>query len=120
MARCFCGCGRKVSLVRWGLNKQGERTSELVEQLKAAKPTAESDGAAGGIAALDELIGEGQGFEEFWAATIHDSYVPPSRDLVDDTKERWTAWGERGAGTVAFYAQEPEERAAMVKGRGDP
>jgi hypothetical protein len=116
MAECFCGCGRKVGITSRGMNKQGRRTVGLLAKLREAREKLDRDeGAANPVflfdfavhegaderdpdsisrkmgEQLDELIEEGEEYEQIWINAVH-GYVPPPSE-AREAKRR----GRRGA-----------------------
>lgn len=91
MATCFCGHGEKVGITSRGINKQGQRTVELLSQLQAVR---EAVGDLDSLGSLDEFIGEGEEYGAEWSALVHGANVPPSEARA--FKKEWNAWGRRG------------------------
>jgi hypothetical protein len=125
MADCFCGCGRKVGLTTRGMNKQGRRTVELLDKLRAAREKLEREGPAveGGdsgplIARLGEMIEEGEEYEGFWTYAVHGGELPPPSE-VRPFKRAWVEWGKRGMRFTRLLSLPPEELARVIRSAGD-
>jgi hypothetical protein len=138
---CFCGCGRKVSGLSRGLNKQGRRTFGLLAKLREARERMQrGEGAKNpvllaGLAAqsravdrsdpasiqegivgfLDDLVLDGEAYEAFWRGMVHGAPAPHN---AREVKRRFQDWGKVGM-TVCPAAGIPIERGfrAAMSGR---
>lgn len=116
--QCFCGCDEPVKgFASRGHNKQGRRTVEQVEKLKALKDRSlllskemgeleevlpgSNTGSAGTDSAnalvelarsLDEWVDNGDDYAETWHEILHDDYIPIEGAM--DYKRAWFAWGK--------------------------
>lgn len=99
MAKCFCGCGRKVGFMDRGINKQGRRTVELLEKLRGTRAMIEERGPltddgdiSGMLEMFDGYIDQGEDYQRSWEDIVHNgSDLPPSEALA--FKREWVAWG---------------------------
>ena len=77
MAICKCGCGQKVAFGRRGMNKNIQRTTDLLAKLERAREDALSykpypDSSPEGMRKhVDDLVDEGQGYRSFWIDATH-------------------------------------------------
>lgn len=92
MATCFCGHGEKVGLTSRGINRQGQRTVELLSKLRALQEVVK---ALDSLDVLDELIREGEEYEADWSSLVHSAPAPPPAE-ARALKKEWEAWGKRG------------------------
>jgi len=123
VAKCYCGCGRKVGLSDRGLNKQGRRAVKLVGRLRAARrETAERGPLTEGgeveplLESLDELIEEGEGWENFWANCIHDDtfVLIPAEDRRE-AKAEWVKWGQTGMHLASLLELPPKTQIEVAR-----
>lgn len=100
MAKCFCGCGRKVGFTSRGMNKQGRRTVELLGKLRETRavmeergPLTEDGDISGMLEMFDGYIARGDSYERDWQDLLHsDGDLPPSEALA--FKREWVARGK--------------------------
>jgi hypothetical protein len=146
MAECFCGCGRKVGITSRGMNKQGRRTVGLLAKLREARDMIERDlplatgrfrsanaddfqglemtdpevrdAMEEGVTELVEnLIAQGEEWEQFWTDAVHGDYLPPPKE-ARAFKQEWEAWGHQGMATIADLGLPPERGVrALFRGR---
>ncbi|MGB7588183.1 MAG: hypothetical protein WBM00_05695 [Solirubrobacterales bacterium] len=98
MAKCFCGCGRRVGLFSVGLNRQGRKTAGLIEELRTTRGELEAYGRQRGrkdigpvLREYDEMIDEGDRYARNWASLMHSYGTTPSsqdRAFMND----WAKW----------------------------
>jgi hypothetical protein len=126
MAECFCGCGQKVGLTSRGFNKQGRRTVGLLAKLREARavvveqqPSPEQKDERvqeRALEMLDELIANGEEYEQFWADAVH-GYLPPMGE-AKQIKREWESWG--GLGMKACDAAGVQiDRSVRATARGN-
>lgn len=119
MAKCFCGCDRKVGFTDRGMNKQGHRTVELLEKTRAIRaiieergPLGEGGDVTGILKSYDKMIAEGEQYESDWADVLHSGGdMPPSQALA--FKREWLDWGKRCM-NVNSVAGLPEDKLIAV------
>ena len=103
MARCFCGCGRKVSFGDRRANRAGQRTLDALSKLRAIQEgldgdlsplTKELEQRAGllGIPpeelpdtsdVIAEAIDHGEAYLELWRSAVHGETVSLADSAVD-------------------------------------
>lgn len=101
MAECFCGCGRSIGFGSRGMNKNGRRTAELVEQLRTTDamlkqrgPLGQGGDAAPMLAGYEAKIDEGVNYELAWQDIVHSGAdgIPTRYALA--FKREWSKWGK--------------------------
>jgi hypothetical protein len=83
MARCFCGCGRRVSLIRRPMNKSGQRVSDAVRFLRGVQEV--------GLDPSEQRIAVLASAGEVWRDDLAD-VVHGDRDSREFEVERMRAW----------------------------
>jgi hypothetical protein len=116
---CFV-CGEEVRGIGIrGINKQGRRTAELTDKLRAAAQTVDDRGALfeGGdngplLNSINGLVSQGEVFVDFWHGAIHGD-VPDgnSRRII---KSEWNAWGKDSRKMVRLIDLPPEQLKALI------
>jgi hypothetical protein len=104
------------------MNKQGRRTTKLLDKLRAARHNLEERGPltpAGDIGPmleqLDHLFETGQWYEEAWKSLLHDdSLLPPSPDARAFEQE-WVAWDKEGKNAVTLLNMPPDAQLEAIR-----
>jgi len=111
-----------VGLSQRGLNKQGRRAVKLLGRLRnVRRQTAETGPLTEGgeveplLKTLDELIEEGEGWENFWANSIHDDIFVPSAEDRRETKAEWVKWGKTGMHLASLLELPPETQVEAAR-----
>src|SRR4051812_8261221 len=107
MARCFCGCGRRVSTTRRPMNTSGGRVSEILtkhvgyRQIWATTVPDE-------LEPFDNFILEGEAMRAALQTIVHGEADPRSFDV-----RSMRAWVQHGRKTDVLVAQLAETLDAV-------
>jgi hypothetical protein len=120
MAICNCGCGQKVGFGRRGMNKNIQRTAELLTKLEQAqhdalrfKPYPDSD-PEGMREYIDGLVDQGQQYLEFWIQVTHGGYRGTSSEAWE-IKRAWNQWTRSSSTHAQILAAPPEKQRGFVE-----
>jgi hypothetical protein len=108
-----------VRLTYRGINKQGKRTTQMVQRLERGRQRMEEIGPLqeGGdirqlLESIDAKIQEGREYETFWQAAMHDAHTPSPPGAIA-IKREWAQWG-KGSRLMAQIIELPADQQREV------